>query len=269
MNEIPRNNLYQQLLKRKNALAKVRQEIKKEVSHFPEGKLRITHSTKSPQYFIRSTEKDKEGIYIRKADRELAYQLAQKDYDVSCLNILDEEILKLDSLINIYKHNLYEQELSKLNPMRQKLITPVYKSDEKYVADWLAVEYEGKPFKEDAPEYYTKRGERVRSKSEIMIADALTYCKIPYRYEFPVTMKNGSAVYPDFYCLNVKTREEVIWEHFGLMSNPEYVENAVFKYNSYVANGYEPGRTFVMTFESESNFLSTRTIDSIINQIFK
>ena len=46
----------------------------------------------------------------------------------------------------------------------------------------------------DAPLLETSRGERVRSKSEVIIADTLDRLKIPYRYEFPHQLKvTGTA----------------------------------------------------------------------------
>ena len=50
-------------------------------------------------------------------------------------------------------------------------------------------------------EIYTERGERVRSKSEKIIADKLFLQNIPYHYERPIYLKGFGMVYPDFCCL--------------------------------------------------------------------
>ena len=50
-------------------------------------------------------------------------------------------------------------------------------------------------------EYYTIKGERVRSKSEKIIADELYRYQIPYKYEFPLTLATHNRniqLYPDF-----------------------------------------------------------------------
>ena len=65
---------------------------------------------------------------------------------------------------------------------------------------------------------------------------------MPYRYEFPIKLKSESGTgrkvsevtfYPDFLCLNLRTREEFCWEHFGLMDDEEYANNAAGKINHY------------------------------------
>lgn len=77
--------------------------------------------------------------------------------------------------------------------------------------------------------YTTENGEKVRSKSELTIVNKLSIRGIKYRYEEPHYLKGFGLVYPYFTILNAKTREGIIWEHFGLMDNPEYVENCLKK----------------------------------------
>lgn len=52
----------------------------------------------------------------------------------------------------------------------------------------------------------------MRSKSEVIIADLLNKEGIPYRYEFPLYLKEFNTVYPDFTILNVRKRKEIYWE---------------------------------------------------------
>ena len=141
--------------------------------------------------------------------------------------------------------------------------------DEEYIAAWLHHPYTGKPFEINAPEYYTASGTRVRSKSEVIIADALARTNIPYRYEHPTTIKGWGTLYPDFTCLDIRTREEVIWEHFGLMGDPDYTENAVQKLAHYAASGYILGKNLIATFESTSTPLSIKQVQSYIDALFK
>ena len=73
--------------------------------------------------------------------------------------------------------------------------------------------YQGKPFDASLPKLYTSREERVRSKSEIIIADTLSRESIPYRYECPLHIPDVGNIYPDFTVLNVAKRKELYWEH--------------------------------------------------------
>ena len=77
------------------------------------------------------------------------------------------------------------------------------------------------------------RGERVRSKSEILIANSLNEMNIQYRYEYPIRISN-TTFYPDFYILNLRRRKEYIWEHFGRMDDIEYARNAIRKIRYFV-----------------------------------
>ena len=103
--------------------------------------------------------------------------------------------------------------------------------DEEYAKRWQELEYTGKAFADDAPEIITERGERVRSKSEKIIADKLYMLGIPYRYEYPLVLEGNITIYPDFAILRMPQREEVYLEHFGMMDDEDYVENVLMKLN--------------------------------------
>lgn len=60
---------------------------------------------------------------------------------------------------------------------------------EEFIKNWEKKEYEGKSFFMGCPEYYTTKGERVRSKSEVIIADSLYRANVPYRYEYPLYLE--------------------------------------------------------------------------------
>ena len=49
--------------------------------------------------------------------------------------------------------------------------------------------------RKNASDLLTLREEQVRSKSEIIIADALFHAKVPYRYEYPVYVRGRSFIY--------------------------------------------------------------------------
>ena len=102
---------------------------------------------------------------------------------------------------------------------RRKLIRPYLLPDEQFVKAWEEEENQDLPFSPGTAEIYSERGERVRSKSEKMIADKLFLMKIPYRYEFPLDIGRIYPVYPDFTLLDIRERRPVIFEHFGMMQD--------------------------------------------------
>jgi hypothetical protein len=85
--------------------------------------------------------------------------------------------------------------------------------DDDYVKQWQEEPFKGKEIADNVPFYETKRKERVRSKSELNIANALDAHNIVYKYECPLTLNNGFMLYPDFTILDMKNRIEIYWEH--------------------------------------------------------
>ncbi len=150
--------------------------------------------------------------------------------------------------------------------MRKQLIKPVEATWEQRVYEWRNIPFTGKGFAEGVPEIYTKKGERVRSKSEKMIADTFFQLGIEYKYECPILLNGYGTVYPDFTILSKKLRKEVYWEHDGRMDDPEYAEKAVRKIDSYVRTGIIPGDRLIITFETSNYVLSDRTIKEMIDK---
>ena len=112
----------------------------------------------------------------------------------------------------------------------------------------------------------TEKGERVRSKSEKILADYFYRNKIAYKYESPLHLKGYGIVYPDFTFLSRKTKQEIYWEHDGRMDDPGYAQNAVRKILAYEENGIYPGESLILTFETEKNVLNTRIIERLVHR---
>ena len=118
----------------------------------------------------------------------------------------------------------------------------------------------------------TSKGERVRSKSEMLIADTLARMGVPYHYEYPVTLNDNGhtfTMYPDFLCLNLRTRQEFIWEHFGLMNDSVYSSKTVKKLRTYAQNGIYSGHNLITTVETPELPLNTRYLEKIITEYLK
>lgn len=67
---------------------------------------------------------------------------------------------------------------------KAKTDTTFFKTVEEKIHSFLEEEYEPGKFDEDnITEFITLKGERVRSKSELLISDHLNRYEVPYRYE--------------------------------------------------------------------------------------
>ena len=159
-----------------------------------------------------------------------------------------------------------DSELPKLHTQRQLLVTPIEPIWEKELARWYDSEYHGKEFYEGTAEIVTEKGERVRSKSEKILADYFYRNNILYQYEKPLYLKGYGTIYPDFTFLSKKTRKEIYWEHEGMMDKPEYAKSAVKKIESYQRNGIHLGERLILTFETELTVLNSQIVEELVER---
>ena len=95
-------------------------------------------------------------------------------------------------------------------------------------------------FLEEGLIHRTTRGELVRSKSEVIIANLLHALGITYAYEQPFTGQDGSVRYPDFTIEDAETGRRVFLEHLGLLSEPAYRRRWLAKLDWYRSQGVLP-----------------------------
>ena len=125
----------------------------------------------------------------------------------------------------------------------------------------------GEQFFEDRLIHRTARGELVRSKSEVIIADRLFAHGLDYTYE-PELELEGKIKRPDFLVIDGDTGIKWYWEHCGMMSDPVYKRNWEDKKAFYKKNGIVEGKNLIVTFDDEKGGLDSYTIDQLIIKIF-
>jgi hypothetical protein len=123
--------------------------------------------------------------------------------------------------------------------------------------------------KNDEKYYETPRGDKVRSKSEWIIASMLENAGVPYRYEeiVPLDGRVGVFMHPDFTVLNKRTRQVYYWEHCGMMGERDYMENSFMpKMSEYYNFEFFPGDKILLTFESKDHPLDTVDVKRLIDK---
>ena len=163
----------------------------------PSGLVRIVRRGKSLLFYKRSSPTDAQGTYMPRSQEKLARALIQNDYDKKTIPAIQAEIKELKVFIKAYKEKSCDTVYQKLASTRREVVTPLTLDDQTYAAAWLKVEYRRKKFAEDAPQLFTDNNEQVRSKSEVIIANALNAAGVPYRYEFPLLMDRNPEVEVD------------------------------------------------------------------------
>lgn len=253
----------------------------------PQGNLRVAMRGDSYRFFHVTEDSLPNGRFIIRENQNLAVRLAQRDYDSQVLALAKHQKEQLERFSALYKPNAIDDVFARQSSGRQSLITPIRLSDDEFKKRWLAVSYEGKAFSGDTPFLRTARGERVRSKSEVIIADTLAHYGVPYRYEFPHVFFDRSheensemeclkkkkkvnlrkfVAYPDFTCVNVRTRQEFLWEHFGLMDKPDYAMSAVHKREVYEENGFFAGQNAIFTEETSEQLLDSARVNRLVER---
>ena len=249
----------------KKAIAKA----EKESGSFPEGRLRVSKNGKQVRYYQVLKQSDTIGEYIKKDKLTLVRGLAQKDYHERFLKDAYEELNRLEKLFARLSNENADQTFDDLSEERRKLVVPYITTEELFSESWLAKAFKTNPYMPEAKIYDTRRGEKVRSKSEAILADMFYDLGIPYRYEEMVQLRSGKKAYPDFTLLNTKTREEVYFEHFGLLDDEEYRGEALRKLEEYRRSGIFSGRNLMFSYETEGIPLDIKGIREMIKIIFK
>ena len=260
------NHLYENLEDRMCKLKKIIKEKEKSLRKAPQGIVNVHSSRGRVQYYYKENSSDKVRRYLKENEKLLVKDLCQKDYDEKVLDTAQKELKILEKLHKIYRNKVCEEIFETLNEHRQKFIVPLRIPDKEFIEKWESETYERPGFAADYPEYYTDKEERVRSKSEVLIANALKSQGIPYKYECPLYLDNGFTYHPDFKILTMKNRKIVYWEHFGKMDDPEYVEKVVRKLNAYAQNDIFPGKNLIVTFEDGKRPLNLKMIHMMIEQ---
>ncbi|MGN0342680.1 MAG: hypothetical protein ACI4DO_07795 [Roseburia sp.] len=194
--------------------------------------------------------------------------MAQREYDEKLIPSLERVVSKLKEIETIYDDGILENCFRKMCNARKKLIAPLIEPIDMKINRFLDEKYEPSIFEEDdMTEFYTLRNERVRSKSELIIADELYRYQVPYRYEKPLILQDwGKSVIfrPDFTVMNNKSGKIYVWEHLGMLDNPEYVEKNIRKLDIYERNGFLLGENLLMSHETSKVPLNRIVLDSYI-----
>lgn len=263
----------QEIIETKKELEKKIAILQAANDKMPSGTLRVS-GQHGHQYYYQYDNNDSKhpyGKYISIKNMCQIKQLAQKTYNQDLLDIYKKQLELISKFNEEIDFNADIKAFLNLSNCRRQMVEPFVLSDEMFVSKWYEEKMQligNKP--NDYPNNYfimTEHGEIVRSKSEKIIADKLFYKKIPYVYECPLLLQDGSVVYPDFTLLNIKKREEVYFEHFGLMDNPDYSRNAIEKIYRYEQNGYLLGKNLLVDFETKNFSVDTNHINIILDSI--
>jgi len=233
----------------------------------PEGSISCARNGRNVKWYY--TDGSAGYIYLPKSQKAKAEKLALKRFHQVTLSAAQKKKEALENCISVYEQQdkTTTSMLEETSPYHE-LILPYYEKLPSKVSAWAAAEYETNPEYLEHKKFHTKKGDLVRSKSEVFIADELFMHKIPYHYEEKLDLKAYGIYYPDFTICHPRSEKIIFWEHFGLMDNEEYIHKAYRKLDVYTMNGIVPTMNLIVTFETRENPLDPGMIEKVISDYF-
>lgn len=253
------------------------EEVEKKLSNAPIGSLKIQKKRGKDAYYHQFKNKNTgefEKKFIGVNEKQLVSDLAEKSYLKKVKPLVEKQIQLLENIQKMqYNQNEINSVYDDLSDRRRELITPISISPKEQIRRWENENYETNNKYEENMIFETDRGEMVRSKSELIIANILNQNKnLLYKYERPLELIINGKVqvfYPDFTILNINTGKITYWEHAGLMDDPTYSSQFVNKINNYLDNDIVLGNNLVVTYETKNNPLNIKyvrkNIECILN----
>jgi predicted GIY-YIG superfamily endonuclease len=230
-------------------------KIKRELKSLPEGYL-----SRKDGYYYHGINGNAKGIT---KDLLLIGQLARKAYLKRRLKYLEVNLVAYEGFSSKCNCLSPEEIIKSLSRTYQQL--PVCYFFKHGNIDWQNQPYEINPYYPEQRSIITNNGIAVRSKSELIIANALELNSIPYRYE--AALELGMDVkYPDFTIKRPTDGKLIYWEHFGLMDQADYMKNMASKIHFYAKNNIAPLRDLICTYEEDIR--NSKRISQLIKWFF-
>lgn len=168
-------------------------------------------------------------------------QLARQRYLIKRAEEVNSEIKQIDKK----KRTLFDVVNGLPKAYHGLSIDKFYHSD---IEPWLARVYKKMEFHDEQLNYQSKNGTKLRSKSELFIANLLEEYELPYRYEIPLSL-GGKTKYPDFMIRHPFSGRIFVWEHFGAFDKDNYVQSMDDKMKLYLQHGFRQFDNLIYTFE--------------------
>ena len=241
-----------------------RNTVIKELDRCPEGRMIRTRSQGRPIIMrIRGIGAERKRESITK-DHDMQVKIARR-------SLLEKELQTANAQIEALRKA--EETIAKnCLPDRRRYIIENYGwlTDEEievccypaYGSDWENAPYEKLQYHAEELKHVTSHGLRVRSKSELLIAEALYKHGLPFRYE-QVYRIEKYTVSADF-TIKRSDGKIIIWEHEGLINTRSYLDWQRKKAEIYAMLGFYPWDNLVITYDTADGNIDLRIVESEI-----
>ncbi|MGC7872084.1 hypothetical protein ACPUYX_11210 [Desulfosporosinus sp. SYSU MS00001] len=115
----------------------------------------------------------------------------------------------------------------------------------------------------------TLKGELVRSKSEVIIANMLHEARIPYEYEKELSLGEDGTRIPDFTIDDAESGMLYYWEHCGMMSDRHYLQRWEEKKAVYAKHDIIEGENLIVSYDDMNGSIDSVAIKALIEKYLR
>ncbi len=240
---------------------------------FPKTRL-VCRSTKGNLRFFIKSPGSKRQKYVNRRNKDTLEQLYSQQLKAVIADILKTNIRTLEKALNLIEDYDAESIEHRMPLSYKRLRMYLEKMGAKDVENFLPVDAERdvidpSNIKGDFPQsenpkdrnglkFRTSFGLMVRSKNELLIAEALYSAGIRFLYEARLELVsisgessshetyNTEVLYPDFTII-LPDGEIIYWEHLGMWEKKDYRDENIDRLSLYFANGIYPPKNMIIT----------------------
>ena len=272
--------IFQQLESALAQLQEARARYGFELEEMPDGKLVHVKAADGERYYVEV--RDGERAVRRGITRrpELVATYARKEYLRKALAVIDHDVRTLERAVRRYRRFDPEEVVGSLSsayrdlpldafyhPLVDMVALSLDATDEQRIAShaqWGIQELEPSGYLSEGRTLRTSRGERMRSKAGVLIAETLYSYGIPFRYEQELQVGH-MTFHPDFTFEGAGGKEFYL-EFCCMMDDPAYVESHKRKRSAYEAAGIVEWRNIIYLYAS-GNDMDMMRVDSVVRTL--
>lgn len=242
-----------EMLRQQEENQELLKKIEKELRYAPKGNLQVSRYRGATRYYRNWKEEGKGKEYLGEKKFHIRDGLAQKAYDLKLRETVEREQKLIESVnrrIPPTPQEVYET----LPEEYRALVEPLVLPDDEYIKRWME-------------EYNQKAsGEELRSRIEIIFNGIYEKWEVPHVYEPSLYLEGYGPARPDFVALNIRTRQTIYHEHFGMMDDEAYRAKNLKKLRCYHKNGFFEGINLIVTMESDGRMVDYEEAELIIRK---
>ena len=227
----------------------------KKIEKCPEGRLHCRRVHGNLTYYQVRDDGSRERILPH--NKNLLIELRAKGFFKKAIQILKKNLsLEQRLLKGFHKLTFTSAEM---------LLPHAYCED--YLREWMNQHYPVNCSFLEHKIYETSFGLKVRSKSEVLIAELLHAFEIPFHYDEEVAFRDSFGSLHSFsvdFIIMTPSGEKIYWEHMGLFHKEDYRNRNLIKLRVLYDNEIMLSNNLIITMESKQSPLNASAIDRII-----